>query len=131
MEQPKTISESEKVETRELIEKYRQNSEKLQKINRAAKQLRVEQNEIKEKIKTFMRRKAIRHIYTQDGGKIVYQTQMVQIPLNKKYFEKRVVELLGTTEGKTLMERVLANRERTQREHVTMRIGSKGSQVYV
>lgn len=124
------IQENEKIAMKELIEKYRSNNEKIQKINRALKQARLEQEDIKDKLKVFMKKYSLQNIYTQDGGKVVYQSQMVQTPINRKFIEKRIIELMGDTKGKEFITNLISKREQSKREHLTFRTG-KNNQLYV
>lgn len=125
------IRENEKMEMKDLIEKYQQNMERMDKAKKAIKQLNAEQNEIKERIKDFMKKYTLNNIFTQDGGKIVYQVQSVQRPLNKKFLEKRVLELLGDINGKEFLKKILMNVEAQKREHIIFRMGKTKRQVYV
>lgn len=137
MEQPNqinpnnTVVEKEKNELRLLIERYHANNQKLQKVSEASRVLRNEQNEIKEKLKTYMKKNSVTNIYTQDGGKIVYQKQKVNIPLNKKYFETKIIELLGESKGKEILQKIINERQSVQREHITFRVGKEKSSLYV
>lgn len=137
MEQPNQINpnnsvvEKEKNELRLLIERYHANNQKLQKVSEASRVLRNEQNEIKEKLKTYMKKNSVTNIYTQDGGKIVYQKQKVNIPLNKKYFETKIIELLGESKGKEILQKIINERQFVQREHITFRVGKEKSSLYV
>jgi predicted acetyltransferase len=130
-EQQQKIRENEKLEMKELIEKYQQNLEKIDKAKKVVKQVNAEQNEIKEKIKEFMKRYTLNNIFTQDGGKIVYQVQNVQRPINKKFLEKRVLELMGDINGREFMRKILGNVEATKREHIIFKVGKTKRQVYV
>jgi hypothetical protein len=125
------IVEKEKTELRMLIDRYHANNVKLQKVNEASRILRNEQNEIKEKLKIYMKKNSVTNIYTQDGGKIVYQKQKVNVPLNKKYFESKIIELLGEVKGKEILGKIINERQSVQREHITFRVGKEKSSLYV
>lgn len=127
----KPIKENEKIEIKENIEKYNLNLEKLNKLKRAIKQIVLEQEGIKDCIKEFMKKNSINNIFTQDGGKVVYQVQSVQPPVNKKFIEKRIVELLGESAGKELNTKIFMNREIKKREQVIVKNGKSGGKIYV
>jgi transcriptional regulator of heat shock response len=122
---------NEKVEMKELIEKYQANLDKINKIKRAVKQLSLEQEDIKEKIKVFMKKHQIQNIFTQDGGKVVYQIHSVQPPINKKFLESRIVELVGENSGKELISKIFLNKQPIKRESVLFRPGKTNGQIYV
>lgn len=122
---------NEKVEMKELIEKYQSNSEKINKIKRAVKQMSLEQEDIKDKIKAFMKKHEIQNIFTQDGGKVVYQIHTVQPPINKKFLEKRILELVGEASGKDLINKIFSNKQPIKRESVFFRPGKSNKQIYV
>lgn len=122
---------NEKVEMKELIEKYQANLDKINKIKRAVKQLSLEQEDIKDKIKVFMKKHQIQNIFTQDGGKVVYQIHSVQPPINKKFLESRIVELVGENNGKELVAKIFQNKQPIKRESVLFRPGKNSGQIYV
>lgn len=130
-QQQQKIRDNEKLEMRDLIEKYQQNQERLEKAKAVIKQINTEQNEIKDKIKTFMKKYTLNNIFTQDGGKIVYQIQNVQKPINKKYLEKRVLEIMGDINGREFLRKIMSNVEAQKREHIIFRVGKPKKQVYV
>lgn len=131
MEQKMIIRENEKMEMKELIEKYKSNTEKLNKANRVIKQIRLEQEDIKDKLKDFMKKHSLQNIFTQDGGKIIYQNQSVQCPVNKKYIEKKILEIMGEMHGKELINKIFSSREMVKREHLIFKNGKEKSQLYV
>ena len=59
------------------------------------------------------------------------QMQNVQRPINKKFLEKRVVELLGDTQGRDFLKKIYASMDVIKREHVMFRMGKSKLQVYV
>lgn len=130
-QQQQQIDENEKVRVKELIERYQANVEKITKTRKIMKQLSDEQDEIKEAIKEFMKKYNLNNIFTQDGGKVVFQMQNVQKPINKKFLEKRVLELLGDVNGREFLKKIYANMEVIKREHVMFRMGKSKLQVYV
>lgn len=125
------IRENEKMEMKELIEKYKSNTEKLNKANRVIKQIRLEQEDIKDKLKDFMKKHSLQNIFTQDGGKIIYQNQNVQCPVNKKFIEKKILEIMGEMNGKELINKIFNSRETVKREHLIFKNGKEKSQLYV
>jgi butyrate kinase len=125
------IKENEKLEMKELIDKYNNNLEKLNKLKRAIKQINLEQDEIKDKLKDFMKKNNIFNIFTQDGGKVIYQIQNVQPPLNKKFIEKRIIELVGEPNGKDLISKIFMNRDSKKRESIILKVGKPSGRVYV
>ena len=131
MDQKMVIRENEKMEMKELIEKYKSNTEKLNKANRVIKQIRLEQEDIKDKLKDFMKKHSLQNIFTQDGGKIIYQNQNVQCPVNKKFIEKKILEILGEMNGKELINKIFNSRETVKREHLIFKNGKEKSQLYV
>ncbi len=125
------IRENEKMEMKELIEKYKSNTEKLNKANRVIKQIRLEQEDIKDKLKDFMKKHSLQNIFTQDGGKIIYQNQNVQCPVNKKFIEKKILEIMGDMNGRELINKIFNSRETVKREHLIFKNGKEKSQLYV
>jgi hypothetical protein len=131
MDQKMVIRENEKMEMKELIEKYKSNTEKLNKANRVIKQIRLEQEDIKDKLKDFMKKHSLQNIFTQDGGKIIYQNQNVQCPVNKKFIEKKILEIMGDMNGRELINKIFNSRETVKREHLIFKNGKEKSQLYV
>jgi hypothetical protein len=122
---------NEKIEMKDLIEKYQANLEKINKIKRAVKQLSLDQEDIKDKIKVFMKKHQIQNIFTQDGGKVVYQVHSVQPTFNKKFLETRIIELVGEPSGKELVNKIFSSKQPIKRESVLFRPGRANGQIYV
>jgi hypothetical protein len=129
--QQQPIDENEKIKVKEFIERYQANADKISKTRKLMKQLSDEQDEIKEAIKEFMKKYNLNNIFTQDGGKVVFQMQNVQKPINKKFLEKRILELLGDINGREFLKKIYANMDVIKREHVMFRMGKSKLQLYV
>jgi len=78
-----------------------------------------------------MKKHSLQNIFTQDGGKIIYQNQNVQCPVNKKFIEKKILEILGEMNGKELINKIFNSRETVKREHLIFKNGKEKSQLYV
>ncbi len=119
--------EFDREEIKAMIEKYREQNEKVAKITSALQKLKQEQDELKTQIKTFMKKNALNNIYTKDGCKVVYQTQYVSAPINRKFFEKSICEKMGEQNGKEFINNIYSKREKVKRDQVVFRGGKSGS----
>lgn len=125
-----SVSEREKEEVRTLLAKYHENQLKINKILQAKKTLNQEQEFIKEKVKNFMKKNELNNICVISGGKVSYNKEQIKEPINKKFFESKILTQLGDTNGKQFIDNLYLNRQTIEREKILIKIPKQG-QLYV
>ena len=125
-----SVSEREKEEVRNLLAKYHDNQLKINKILQAKKTLNQEQEFIKEKVKVFMKKSELNNICVISGGKVSYNKEEIKEPINKKFFESKILTQLGDLNGKQFIDNLYSNRQTIEREKILIKIPTQG-QLYV
>jgi len=125
-----SVSEREKEEVRNLLAKYHENQLKINKILQAKKTLNQEQEFIKEKVKVFMKKNELNNICVISGGKVSYNKEQVKEPINKKFFENKILTKLGESNGKQFIDNLYSSRDLIEREKILIKIPKQG-QLYV
>jgi hypothetical protein len=125
-----SVSEREKEEVRNLLAKYHENQLKINKILQAKKTISQEQEMIKERVKLFMKKNELNNICVISGGKVSYTKEEIKEPINKKFFENRILNQLGDSNGKQFIDSLYNTRQTIEREKVLIKIPKQG-QLYV
>jgi hypothetical protein len=125
-----SVSEREKEEVKNLLAKYHENQLKINKILQAKKTLNQEQEFIKEKVKSFMKKNELNNICVISGGKVSYNKEQIKEPINKKFFENKILTKLGESNGKQFIDNLYSSRETIEREKILIKIPKQG-QLYV
>lgn len=125
-----SVSEREKDEIRNLLAKYHENQIKINRILQAKKALHTEQEQIKERVKLFMRKNELNNICVISGGKVSYSREQIKEPINRKFFEHKILSQLGEGNGKQFIDSIYNSRQLIEKEKILIKIPKQG-QLYV
>jgi len=125
-----SVNEREKEEIRNLLAKYHENQLKINRILQAKKTLHTEQEQIKEKVKLFMKKNELNNICVISGGKVSYTNEQIKEPINRKFFESKILVQLGDNNGKQFIDSLYNSRQLVEKEKILIKIPKQG-QLYV
>jgi hypothetical protein len=77
-----------------------------------------------------MKKNELNNICVISGGKVSYTKEEIKEPINKKFFENRILNQLGDSNGKQFIDSLYNTRQTIEREKVLIKIPKQG-QLYV